>query len=78
MSFDETDPNRTSLDVYKDHFETPFITATEEYYKLESEAFLGVNSIYDYLKRAEERLREEEDRGARDLNPSTHKIVRVY
>jgi len=61
--------------VYKEHFETPFITATEKYYKAESEAFLLQNSVSDYLKKAEERLREEEDRVERYLNSNTRKTV---
>lgn len=61
--------------MYKEHFETPFITATEKYYKAESEAFLLQNSVSDYLKKAEERLREEEDRVERYLNSNTRKTV---
>lgn len=62
--------------MYKEHFEAPFIAATEKYYKTESEAFLAENTVSDYLKRAEERLREEEDRIERYLNANTRKTVR--
>jgi cullin 1 len=61
--------------VYKEHFETPFIAATEKYYTEESEAFLAENSVSDYLKKAEDRLREEEDRVERYLNTNTRKTV---
>lgn len=73
LGLDETDTNKACLDIYKEHFELPFIEATEKYYKQESESFLANNSISDYLKKAEERLREEEDRVERYLNTQTRK-----
>ncbi|EJC98883.1 Cullin-domain-containing protein [Fomitiporia mediterranea MF3/22] len=75
LGLDETDTNKQSLDVYKDHFEIPFIAATEKYYKTESEAFLAENSVSDYLKKAEERLKEEEDRVDRYLHTTTRKTL---
>ncbi|KAL5501399.1 CDC53_2 [Sanghuangporus vaninii] len=75
LGIDETDSNKQSLDVYKDHFETPFISATESYYKQESTNFLSANSVSDYLKRAEERLKEEEDRVDRYLHAITRKTL---
>ncbi|KAJ7765141.1 ubiquitin-protein ligase [Mycena olivaceomarginata] len=56
------------LDVYKEQFEVPFLAATEVYYTAEAEAFLnaggteGSGNIPEYLKKAEGRLREEEER----------------
>ncbi|KAI6147393.1 Cullin-domain-containing protein [Pisolithus tinctorius] len=73
LGLDDTDINKTSLDVYKEHLEIPFLEATEKYYEQESEAFLAENSVSDYLKKAEERLREEEDRVDRYLNAETKK-----
>ncbi|KAJ7069869.1 Cullin [Mycena amicta] len=73
LGLDEADPNKACLDVYKEHFEAPFIESTELYYKNESESFLAENSMSDYLKKAEERLREEEDRVERYLNTGTRK-----
>ncbi|KAF8908935.1 Cullin [Gymnopilus junonius] len=73
LGLDEADTNKACLDIYKEHFELPFIEATEKYYKQESESFLANNSISDYLKKAEERLREEEDRVERYLNTQTRK-----
>jgi cullin 1 len=75
LGIDEQDTNKPSLDVYKEHFETPFIKATEAYYMEESKSFLAENSVSDYLKKAEERLREEEDRVERYLNTNTRKTV---
>ena len=58
------------MDGYKEYFEIPFLDANERYYKFESKAFLAEHSISDYLKKAEERLGEEEDRVGRYLNPT--------
>ncbi|EJC98884.1 Cullin-domain-containing protein [Fomitiporia mediterranea MF3/22] len=62
LGIDTENANEESLDIYKDHFENPFIAATEEYYKAESEAFLAENSVSDYLKKVEGRLKEEQER----------------
>ncbi|KAF8917037.1 Cullin-domain-containing protein [Mucidula mucida] len=75
LGLDEMDPNKVCLDVYKQHFEGPFLDATEKYYKKESESFLAENSVPEYLKKAEERLREEEDRVERYLNTQTRKAL---
>ena len=73
LGLDEGDINKVSYEVYKEHFEVPFLDATERYYRKESETFLAENSVPDYLKKAEERLREEEDRVERYLNTNTRK-----
>ena len=73
LGLDEANIDKTHLGVYKEHLEVPLLEATEKYYKLESEAFLAENSISDYLQRAEEWLREEEDRAERYLNANTRK-----
>lgn len=75
LGLDESDTNKQSLDVYKEHFETPFIETTEKYYKTESEAYLADNSVSDYLKKAEERLKEEEDRVSQYLHSTTRKTL---
>lgn len=73
LGLDNADLNKECLDIYKEHFEAPFIDATEQYYKKESESFLRGNSVSDYLKKAEDRLREEEDRVERYLHTKTRK-----
>ncbi|KAF5389228.1 hypothetical protein D9757_003461 [Collybiopsis confluens] len=75
LGLDETDTNKACLDVYREHFESPFIDATEKFYKKESESFLAEHSVSEYLKRAEERLKEEEDRVDRYLNTQTRKAL---
>lgn len=61
LGLDEADTNEACLDIYEDHFELPFINATE---KQESDSFLAENSISDYLPKAEGRLKEEEGRSS--------------
>lgn len=73
LGLDESDINKVSYEIYKEHFEQPFLEATEKYYRKESETFLAENNVQDYLKKAEERLREEEDRVERYLNTNTRK-----
>jgi len=71
LGLDSTDPNKECLDIYKEHIEAPFIVATEQYYKKESDTFLSQNTISDYLRKAEDRLKDEEDRVERYLHAKT-------
>ena len=73
LGLDEDDLHRVHLDVYKTNFEIPFMGATEQHYKLKSETFLTENGISNYLKKAEEWLRDEEVRAERYLNAETRK-----
>ncbi|KAJ7455823.1 Cullin [Mycena latifolia] len=79
LGLDASDPNKECLDVYKEQFEAPFLAATEAYYAAEAEAFLnaggteGSGNIPEYLKKAEGRLREEEERVVRYLHNKTRK-----
>lgn len=75
LGLDESDINKVSYEVYREHLEAPFLDATEKYYRQESEKFLAENSVADYLKKAEERLREEEDRVERYMNTNTRKAL---
>lgn len=75
LGLDISDTNRQNLEVYKDHFEVGFIESTKQYYKAESEAFVAANSVSDYLKKAAERLKEEEARVDRYLHGDTRKLV---
>lgn len=62
---------RSNIDLYKAEFESAFIAATELYYRTESAAFVAANSVTDYMKKAETRLKEEEDRVEMYLHPAT-------
>lgn len=62
LGLDESDSSKSTLDVYKEYFEKPFLKATLEYYNNESKQFLAENSVVEYMKKAEARLDEEKDR----------------
>ncbi|KAM0751648.1 Cullin-domain-containing protein [Meredithblackwellia eburnea MCA 4105] len=73
LGLDETDTSRQNLEVYRDAFERPFLIATENFYKAESEMYISENSITEYMKKAEARLAEEENRIDMYLHASTRK-----
>ena len=62
LGLDETDTTKSTLDVYRFHFEKPFLDATKEYYEEESRLFVAQNPVVEYMKKAEARLQEEKDR----------------
>ncbi|KAI1381903.1 Cullin-domain-containing protein [Hypoxylon crocopeplum] len=62
LGLDEHDATKSTLDTYRYHFEKPFLAATEEFYKAESKQFVAENTVVEYMKKAEARLAEEEER----------------
>lgn len=75
LGLDENDSTKQNLDVYRSEFEAFFLQATDIYYKAESDAFVSANSVIDYMKKAETRLKEEEDRIELYLHASTRPKV---
>ena len=75
LGLDENDTSRKTLDIYKKYFEEAFLVATKTYYAMESERFLAANSVVEYLRKAEGRLKEEESRVDLYLDESTMKPV---
>lgn len=75
LGLDESDSTKQNLEVYRADFESIFLQATELYYKAESDTFVTENSVVDYMKKAETRLKEEEDRIELYLHPSTRPKV---
>ncbi|CAG9464362.1 unnamed protein product [Pedinophyceae sp. YPF-701] len=57
--------------VYTEDFEDPLIEATAAFYRDEAEALLGERDCGAYLRRAEERLTQEQARVQEYLDPST-------
>jgi cullin 1 len=51
LGLDDTDSRKTTLEVYRQYFEQPFVNATQVYYTLESERFVSENSVTEYMKR---------------------------
>lgn len=62
LGLDESDSTKSTLDVYRYHFERPFLEATKTYYTTESNRFVSENSVVEYMKKAETRLDEEKGR----------------
>jgi len=62
LGLDDADPTKSTLDVYRYHFERPFLDATRAFYLAESKQFVADNSVVEYMKKAETRLDEEEER----------------
>ncbi|KAK5660506.1 hypothetical protein OQA88_13054 [Cercophora sp. LCS_1] len=69
LGLDEGDNSKTTLDVYRFHFEKPFLQATTLFYQAESKQFVAENSVVEYMKKAEARLDEEEERVKMYLHP---------
>ena len=69
LGLDETDSTKSTLDVYRFHFERPFLAATKTYYQQESAQFVAENSVVEYMKKAETRLEEEKNRVGLYLHP---------
>ena len=47
---------------YEEEFENEFLKSTRDFYKQESQAFLAINTVPDFLKKIEARIAEEEFR----------------
>ncbi|KAF1809455.1 Cullin-domain-containing protein [Eremomyces bilateralis CBS 781.70] len=78
LGLDESDSTKSTLDVYREYFEKPFLAATKAYYEQESKVFLAENSVVEYMKKAELRLDEEKDRVSLYLlNEITQPLMRT-
>ncbi|RXK41513.1 Cullin 1 [Tremella mesenterica] len=77
LGLDEADAQRQNLDVYKSCFQTFFLQATDAFYKAESEEYISVNSVSDYMKKAESRLQEEMDRVTLYLHDHTRSELKA-
>lgn len=62
LGLDEADSTKSTLDIYRFYFEKPFLDATGVFYQLESATFVAENSVIEYMKKAETRLEEEQNR----------------
>ncbi|XP_013407184.1 cullin-3-A [Lingula anatina] len=64
-----------SRTVYEEDFERPFLEQSADFYRLESQKFLGENSASVYIKKVEARINEEAERARHYLDKSTEEHV---
>ncbi|XP_023726847.1 cullin-5 isoform X2 [Cryptotermes secundus] len=55
------------LQIYRENFERAYMDATEEFYKMKAPQYLQANGVQNYMKYADAKLREEEQRAQKYL-----------
>ena len=55
------------LNIYMENFEKAYIESTEAFYKLKAPQYLESNGVQNYMRYAETKLREEEQRANKYL-----------
>lgn len=63
------------LEIYRENFEMAYLNATAEFYRLKSTEQQQENGVLAYMKYADSKLREEEVRAKRYLEPSSFSIL---
>lgn len=55
------------LQIYRENFEKAYMEATEAFYKMKAPQYLQANGVQNYMKYADAKLREEEQRAQKYL-----------
>lgn len=71
LGMDERDVKKSSLDLYVKHLENPFISSTQEFYKVASDAYISSQSVPEYIVKAARWLDDEDVKVQVYLHPST-------
>ncbi|KPJ15119.1 Cullin-3-B [Papilio machaon] len=66
-----------SRSVYEEDFEKPFLHQSAEFYRMESQKFLGENSAAVYIARVEARIGEEAERARHYLDETTEPRINL-
>ena len=58
------------LEAYRQHFETVYVECLTRYYQSHAAEFLADNGVHDFMRYADSKLKEEEERGLKYLETS--------
>eukprot|EP00029_Vermamoeba_vermiformis_P007606 TRINITY_DN3335_c0_g1_i1.p1 TRINITY_DN3335_c0_g1~~TRINITY_DN3335_c0_g1_i1.p1 ORF type:complete len:736 (+),score=314.22 TRINITY_DN3335_c0_g1_i1:44-2251(+) len=62
--------------VYEEDFERQFLEASSQFYRVESQNFISENSCSDYMKKVEQRIKEEMERVQHYLDAATESKIK--
>ncbi|XP_063241270.1 cullin-5 isoform X2 [Bacillus rossius redtenbacheri] len=62
------------LQIYRENFEKAYIASTESFYKVKAPQYLQMNGVHNFMKYAETKLREEEQRAQKYLEPCSGSV----
>ncbi|BET00787.1 cullin 5 [Nesidiocoris tenuis] len=62
------------LQIYRENFERAYIEATESFYKVKAPQYLQANGVQNYMRYADSKLREEELRAQKYLEPCSGSV----
>ncbi|KAF6212482.1 hypothetical protein GE061_013005 [Apolygus lucorum] len=62
------------LQIYRENFERAYIDATESFYRVKAPQYLQSNGVQNYMKYADAKLREEELRAQKYLEPCSGSV----
>ena len=55
------------LKIYRENFEKAYLEAAEAFYRQSAQLYLDANGVQNYMKYADQKLKEEENRAKRYL-----------
>ncbi|XP_012219045.1 cullin-5 isoform X2 [Linepithema humile] len=65
------------LEIYRDNFEAAYVQATEAFYWVKAPEYLSMHGVENYMRYADSKLREEELRAQKYLEPNTTSMQRL-
>lgn len=65
------------LQIYRENFEKAYIEATEAFYKTKAPQYLEANGVQNYMRYADHKLKEEEQRAQKYLETFSGSIQAV-
>lgn len=65
------------MTIYMENFEKAYIDSTEAFYKLKAPQYLEINGVQNYMRYAECKLREEEQRANKYLETCSIATVKM-